>query len=575
MGANDVGRTVTVMGWVHGRRDHGGVIFIDLRDRSGLVQLVFNPVFDSASHAIAEKTRGEFVLAVEGEVVPRSEETVNSDLPTGEVEVRATRVEILNEAAALPFPLDDDQGVAETTRLRYRYLDLRRPSLARNFELRHRLCKSLRDGLDAEGFLEVETPVLTRSTPEGARDYLVPSRVHPGRFFALPQSPQIFKQLLMVGGIERYFQIVRCFRDEDLRADRQPEFTQLDVEMSFVSDVDVRETTERVVCEAFRATRGIELSAPFPVMRWSEVMRRFGSDKPDTRFGLEIEDFSEGFRGSGFKVFRDVLERGGVIRGFKVAGRLFSRKDLDDLVALAASLGAKGLVWIRFNEDGWQSPVAKFFSDGEKASARHVAGLEVGDVLLLIADRERAASEVLGSLRVHLGRRLGLIDEGQWNFLWVTDFPLFDWSAEEKRHTAVHHPFTAPLDEDLHLLESDPGAVRSQAYDLVLNGSELGGGSIRIHRQDVQERVFRALGISPEEARAKFGFLLDALSYGAPPHGGIALGLDRLTMFLCGESSIREVIAFPKTQKAQCLMTEAPSEVDRRQLRELHIGVET
>jgi aspartyl-tRNA synthetase len=563
------------MGWVHGRRDHGGVIFIDLRDRSGLVQLVFNPAFDPESHRVAEQLRGEYVLAVIGEVVPRSEETVNPDLATGEIEIRATAVELLNEACTVPFPIDDEMEVAESTRLRYRYLDLRRPAMQKNFELRHRLCKVLRDDLDRQGFLEVETPMLTRSTPEGARDYLVPSRVNPGRFYALPQSPQLFKQLLMVGGFERYFQIVRCFRDEDLRADRQPEFTQLDLEMAFVNDADVRELTEQLMIDTFRVTRGIDLSAPFPVIPWSEAMRRWGSDKPDTRFGLEILEFSEGFRVSGFKVFRNVLEKGGVIRGFKVDGRNLSRKDLDDLVDLAGTYGAKGLVWIRVNEDAWQSPVAKFLSDEEKAAAKRVADLEIGDVLFLVADQEREASLILGSLRLHLGKQLGLIDESKWNFLWVNEFPLFEWSPEEKRHVAVHHPFTAPCEEDLDLLEQDPGRVRSLAYDLVLNGSEIGGGSIRIHRMDVQERVFRALGISAEEAREKFGFLLDALSYGAPPHGGIALGLDRFAMFLCGESSIREVIAFPKTQKAQCLMTQAPSEVDRRQLRDLHVRVQT
>ena len=573
--AGDVGRSVTLMGWVHVRRDHGGLVFVDLRDRSGIVQLVFNPEFDPEAHREAEHVRAEYVIAVRGEVAPRPPETLNPNLPTGEVEVRVKELRVLNAARPVPFPVDDGTEIAETARLRYRYLDLRRPKMAANFALRHRLTKTIRDTLDAQGFLEVETPVLTRSTPEGARDYLVPSRVNPGRFYALPQSPQLFKQLLMVAGFERYYQIVKCFRDEDLRADRQPEFTQLDLEMSFVRPADVYRLIESLIVEVFRRTLGVELEAPFPVLTYADAMARYGSDKPDLRFGLEIEDFSGAFAGSGFKVFRDVLERKGVVRGFKVDGRKLSRKDLDDLVALATGdLGAGGLVWIRVNEDGWQSPVAKFLSDEEKSRARETAGLSVGDVLLLVADLPDKAARVLGALRLHLGQKLGLVDRSQWRLLWVVDFPLLEWSPEEKRWMAIHHPFTSPREEDVDLLESSPGSVRSQAYDLVLNGTELGGGSIRIHSPALQSRVFAALGITETEAREKFGFLLDALAYGAPPHGGIALGLDRLAMYLCGEESIREVIAFPKTQKAVCLMTEAPSEVDRRQLRELSIKVD-
>jgi aspartyl-tRNA synthetase len=569
-----VGRDVTVMGWAQTLRDHGGLRFVDLRDRSGVVQLVFNPEEDRAAHARAGDVRAEYVVAARGRVVPRPAETRNPGLPTGEIEIRVADLKILNSTRSLPFPVEDETEAAESTRLRHRYLDLRRPKMQRNLALRHRLAMAVREYFDARGFVEIETPALTRRTPEGARDYLVPSRVNPGQFYALPQSPQLFKQLLMVSGFDRYFQIARCFRDEDLRADRQPEFTQIDVELSFTRPAEIYRLIEGLMVEAFRKTIGVDIEIPFPILSHAEAMRRFGSDKPDTRFGLEIVDFSAAFADSGFKVFREVLERNGVVRGLRAPGDRFSRKDLDDLVAAAPSFGAKGLVWIRINADGWQSPVAKFLSAGEKSRATGAAGLEAGDLLFLVADEEPTAAKAAGQLRLLLGETLGLIDRARWSFLWIADFPLFEWSAEERRWAAVHHPFTAPRDEDLALLESDPGRVQAQAYDVVLNGYELGGGSVRIHRPDVQQRVFTALGISESSARSQFGFLLDALAHGAPPHGGIALGLDRLAMLLAGESSIREVIAFPKTQKAACLMTEAPSAVDPRQLRELSIKVE-
>jgi aspartyl-tRNA synthetase len=569
-----VGRDVTVMGWAQTLRDHGGLRFVDLRDRSGVVQLVFNPEQDREAHARAGEVRAEYVVAARGRVVPRPAETQNPNLPTGEIEIMVAELRILNPTRPLPFLVEDGTEVVESTRLRHRYLDLRRPKMQRNLALRHRMAMTVREYFDAQGFVEIETPALTRRTPEGARDYLVPSRVNPGQFYALPQSPQLFKQLLMVSGFDRYFQIARCFRDEDLRADRQPEFTQIDVELSFTRPAEIYRLIEGLMVEVFRRTIDVEVEVPFPILSHAEAMRRFGSDKPDTRFRFEIVDFSAAFAGSGFKVFREVLEKGGVVRGLRAPGDRFSRKDLDDLVAAAPSFGAKGLVWIRINADGWQSPVAKFLSDGEKARATEAADLGIGDLLFLVADEEASAAKAAGQLRLLLGDKLGLIDRSRWSFLWIADFPLFQWSAEEKRWEAEHHPFTAPRDEDLALLDSDPGRVQAQAYDVVLNGYELGGGSIRIHRPDVQQRVFAALGISESSARSQFGFLLDALAHGAPPHGGIALGLDRLAMLLAGESSIREVIAFPKTQKAACLMTEAPSAVDPRQLRELSIKVD-
>jgi aspartyl-tRNA synthetase len=567
--ASDIGTEVVLMGWVNSRRDHGGVIFIDLRDRSGIVQIVFNPERSSAAHRVAEQARGEFVLAVRGTVAPRSAETINPNLSTGEIEVMASDARILNRARPTPFAVDDDTAVTEATRLKYRYLDLRRPRMQQNLLLRHRLTKTVRDYLDRHHFLEIETPVLGRSTPEGARDYLVPSRVNLGQFYALPQSPQLYKQLLMVSGFDRYFQIVRCFRDEDLRADRQPEFTQIDLEMSFVRVDDVIVLIEGLLAEVF-ALQGIEVPRPFLRLSYAEAIARFGTDRPDMRFELELVEVSELVRDVEFKVFREVVERGGIVKALRVPdGSRLSRKDLDNMPAVVAPYGAKGVAWVKCNPDGWQSPIAKFFTGEQRAAIERACGSEAGDVILFVADLPKVVNESLASLRLHLGGLLGMIPANTFAFLWVTDFPLFEYSPEEKRFLAVHHPFTAPRDHDLERLERETAVVRAQAYDVVLNGTELGGGSVRIHRPDVQARVFALLGISETEARDKFGFLLDALSYGAPPHGGIAIGLDRLCMLLCGMDSIREVLAFPKTQRAACLMTDAPSPVLPAQLREL------
>lgn len=569
----DAGQPVTLMGWAHRRRDHGGLIFVDLRDRTGLVQCVFNPALSAAAHARAEAVRNEFVLAVRGVVARRPPGTENPKLATGEVEVHVQELRILNEARPLPFPIEDQLEVDELTRLTYRYLDLRRPRMYRNFVLRDQVYQATRDYLHRHGFIEVETPFLIRTTPEGARDFLVPSRLNRGCFYALAQSPQLFKQLLMVAGFERYFQIVRCFRDEDLRRDRQPEFTQIDVETSFLDRDDVLELMEGLVAEIVQRVRGVALPRPFPRLTWEEAMRRYGSDKPDLRYGLELGDVTALFRESAFEAFRQVVAGGGVVAALRVPGAgSLSRKELDDLVAQAQGWGARGLVWVRVGEAGLSSPVARLL-EPVRVPLLTALGAGPGDLLLLVADARRTAETVLGRFRVELAQRQGLIPGEAYSVVWVVDFPLLEWSEEERRWQAMHHPFTAPLDEDLPRLESDPGAVRAKAYDLVLNGQEVGGGSIRIHQQPVQQRVFELLGIGKDEARAKFGFLLDALEYGAPPMGGIAFGLDRLVAILAGEESIREVIAFPKTQKGVDPMTEAPAPASPAQLRELGIAV--
>lgn len=570
--AREIGQDVCVMGWVQRRRDHGGLIFIDLRDREGIVQLALDPDRDLTSHEKAEQIRNEFVVAARGKVSPRPEGTVNPKMKTGEVEIEVSEMLILNRSETPPFMLDEYTEVAENIRLKYRYLDLRRPALQNNMLMRHLVAKTVRGYLDGQGFIEVETPVLTKSTPEGARDYLVPSRVNTGHFYALPQSPQIFKQLLMVSGFDRYFQIVKCFRDEDLRADRQPEFTQIDCELSYVNHDDVMDVMEGLISEIFKAALGVDISLPLPRLSYAEAMDRFGVDNPDLRFAMELVDITEKVAGSQFKVFADVAAKKGLVKAINAKGcASFSRKELDDLTEFVKIYGAKGLAWVKVTEEGWQSPIAKFFSAEELADLNKTLDAEVGDLLMFMADTPNIANEALGRLRGHLGQKLGLAKKDDYQFVWVTEFPLLEWDEDEKRHVAVHHPFTAPLEEDVDLLDSDPGKARAQAYDLVLNGSEIGGGSIRIHDQSVQSRMFELLGIGEEEAQTKFGFLLDALKFGAPPHGGIAFGLDRIMMILTGADSIRDVIAFPKTQKATCLLSDAPNEVADKQLQELGV----
>ncbi|MFH1090400.1 MAG: aspartate--tRNA ligase [Pseudomonadota bacterium] len=571
----ELGQEVVLMGWVLRRRDHGGLVFIDLRDRTGVVQAVFNPEEDPETHQRSHQVRSEYVLAVKGRVRRRPEDMINPKLKTGHIEVYINHLRVLNTSMTPPFMIEDTLEVTEAVRLRYRYLDLRRPSMQKNLLFRHELVRIVRSFFNRVDFIEIETPVLTRSTPEGARDYLVPSRVNQGQFYALPQSPQLFKQLLMVAGLDRYYQVVKCFRDEDLRADRQPEFTQIDVEMSFIREEDIYQLMGALMAELFEKLFDLELPRPFPRLTYKEALDRFGLDKPDLRFGLELVDVTPIVAGADFKLFAQAADSGGSVKAVnaKAAGR-FSRKNLDDLTEFAKIYGAKGLAWIRVNPDGWQSPIAKFLSEEEKTGLTRALQAEPGDVLFFCADQPEVAALVLGQLRLKLAEDLDLIPKDKFNFLWVTDFPMFEYSAEEKRLVAMHHPFTAPRDEDLGNLETHPEKVRSRAYDLVLNGTEIGGGSIRIHRPDLQERVFQALGIGREEAQERFGFLIEALGYGAPPHGGLAFGLDRLVMLLAGLDSIREVIAFPKTQKAACLLTGAPAKVDRRQLLELGLRVE-
>jgi aspartyl-tRNA synthetase len=572
--AISVGKDMILAGWVHSRRDHGGVIFVDLRDRSGICQVVFNPEVEPASHEKAKQMRSEDVIAVRGSLSKRSPETINPELGTGEVELVCQELRLLNASAVPPFPIEDETDANENTRLKYRYLDLRRPRSLAYLLLRYRMTKLIRDYLDGLGFIDVETPVLTKSTPEGARDYLVPSRIYHGKFYALPQSPQLFKQVLMIGGLDRYFQIVKCFRDEDLRADRQPEFTQLDMELSFVQPEDVMQAIEGMIVLLFKELKGIELKRPFQRLTYEEAMNRFGSDKPDMRFALEIRDFTEALRDSGFKVFSGAIEKGGVVKGIRIPkGGEMSRKDLDDMTPFAATFGAKGIAWAKITAEGWQSPIAKFLSQAEQKAIEQIAGVGLGDVILFSADNPKVVHDALGNLRLHFGEKLGLIPENEFAPVWVVDFPLMEFDAAEKRYVALHHPFTSPLDEDLPLLDSDPAKARSKAYDLALNGMEIGGGSIRIHQVDLQKKILGLMGISAAEAEAKFGFLLEALSFGAPPHGGIAFGIDRLAMLLSGAKSLRDVIAFPKSQRAVCMLTEAPSEVEPRQLRELGIRI--
>ncbi|MBF0645872.1 aspartate--tRNA ligase [Desulfuromonas acetoxidans] len=572
----DIGNEVCLMGWVQRRRDHGGLIFIDLRDREGIAQLALDPDRDPEAHEKADKVRNEYVVAVKGTISPRPEGTVNPKMKTGEVEVEVSELRILNISKTPPFMLDDHVDVAENIRLKHRYLDLRRPALQKNMILRHKVTRTVRSYLDEQGFLEIETPVLTKSTPEGARDYLVPSRVNNGQFFALPQSPQLFKQLLMVSGYDRYCQIVKCFRDEDLRADRQPEFTQIDCEMSFVDTDDVMTIMENMIARVFKEAIGVDVVAPMARMTYAEAMDRFGVDNPDLRFGLELTELSSIVDGCGFKVFADAVKNGGMVKAINAKGcATFSRKDLDDLTDFVKIYGAKGLAWVKMTEDGWQSPIAKFFTPEELEKINQALDAQVGDLLMFVADSATITNEALGRLRGHLGQKLGLAKKDDYQFVWITDFPLLEWDGEAKRHVAVHHPFTAPRDEDFALLDSDPGKACAKAYDLVLNGSEIGGGSIRIHDQAIQSKMFELLGIGEEEAQEKFGFLLDALEYGAPPHGGLAFGLDRLVMILTGSDSIRDVIAFPKTQKATCLLSGAPGEVDDKQLQELSIRLRT
>jgi len=570
--AEKIGQRVRLMGWVWRRRDHGGVIFIDLRDRYGITQIVFNPQHDPAAHQKADQLRSEYVIAVEGGVEARPDGMVNPKLPTGAIEVNCDQLRVLNLSLTPPFLIEDEIDAGEEIRLKYRYLDLRRPRIQANLQLRHKAYQAVRGLLDKRDFIEIETPFLTKSTPEGARDYLVPSRVHPGQFFALPQSPQTYKQLLMISGYDRYFQIVKCFRDEDLRADRQPEFTQIDIEMSFVREDHVMSVAEELTRTLFSQLRQIDLVDPFPRLTYREALDRYGSDKPDLRFALELKDAASGARASEFKVFRSVLDSGGEVKGINAKGcSNFTRGMIDDLISFAQELGAKGLSWIKHTDKGLESSIVKFFPEAAQDLLIRSLESEPGDLLLFVADQPATVARILGALRLELARRLELVQGDSWHPLWVTEFPLLERDEETNRFSAMHHPFTSPMEEDLPLLDSDPSAVRARAYDLVLNGNEIAGGSVRIFQRPVQSRLFDLLALSAEEAEAKFGFLLEALDYGAPPHGGIAFGFDRLLALLANEDSIREVIAFPKTNKAVGLMENSPSDVETDQLRELGI----
>ncbi|BAQ11541.1 aspartyl-tRNA synthetase [Bacillus sp. OxB-1] len=568
-----IGENVTLKGWVQRRRDLGGLIFVDVRDRTGIVQAVFNPDFSEEAHAVADKLRNEYVVELTGKVIEREEETKNPNLETGEIEIQVTELHIINEAKNPPFMIEDETDVGEDIRLKYRYLDLRRPQLAKTFKMRSDITKTVRNFLDDEGFLEVETPILTKSTPEGARDYLVPSRVHEGEFYALPQSPQLFKQLLMVSGFDRYYQIARCFRDEDLRADRQPEFTQIDMEMSFLSMEEILEMNERLMQKIMKDVKGIDIQIPFKRLPYDEAMARFGSDKPDTRFGLELIDVSETVKDTEMKVFANAIEAGGQVKLINVKGAAerYTRKEIDGFAEYAAIYGAKGLAWLKVDEEGMKGPIAKFFQGEEGEALRSAAEAEAGDLLLFVADKKSVVADALGALRLKFGKELGLIDESTFDFLWITDWPLFEYDEEDGRYYAAHHPFTRPSDVDE--LVNSPETVKAQAYDLVLNGYELGGGSLRIYERDVQEKMFKALGFTEEQAREQFGFLLDAFDYGTPPHGGIAFGLDRIVMILAGSTNLRDTIAFPKTASASDLLTAAPNTVDPAQLAELGIQI--